>query len=305
MSSSNPIIALLAHEKLDGDNYIKWKSNINIVLICENQKFVLTEECPPEPHATASRNVREKYDSWQLANNKARCYMLASMNDVLRTKHENMETAYEIWESLSSMFGRQSDQSRHEATKAYLTTKMKKGSSVREHVLNMINLIHQAEIHGATVDEKTQVSVILESLTSDFLPFTTNYIMNKLEYNLTQLLNELQTFETISKTRSKEGEANVAQKRPSSSAGRTIKRKKKKSTGGSGVQPKQRAPKSGEKKKNSSKVKEPKGKCFHCGVEGHWKRNCKKYLSEVKHKKQGKYDLLVLEACLVKDDTST
>ena len=43
MSSSNPIIALLANEKLNGDNYIKWKSNINIVLICENQKFVLTE----------------------------------------------------------------------------------------------------------------------------------------------------------------------------------------------------------------------------------------------------------------------
>ena len=36
---------------------------------------------------------------------------------------------------------------------------------------------------GATVDEKTQVSVILESLTPAFLPFTTNYIMNKLEYN--------------------------------------------------------------------------------------------------------------------------
>ena len=190
MSSSNPIIALLANEKLNGDNYVKWKSNINIVLICENQKFVFTEECPPEPHATASRSVREKYDFWQTANNKARCYMLACMNDILRTKHENMETAYEIWESLNSMFGRQSDQSRHEATKAYLTTKMKKGSSVREHVLNMINLIHEAEIHGATVDEKTQVSVILESLTPAFLPFTTNYIINKLEYNLTQLLNE-------------------------------------------------------------------------------------------------------------------
>ena len=77
--------------------------------------------------------------------------------------------------------------------------------------MNMINLIHEAEIHGATVDEKTQVSVILESLTPAFIPFTTNYIMNKLEYNLTQLLNELQTFETISKMRSKEGKANVAQ----------------------------------------------------------------------------------------------
>ena len=88
-------------------------------------------------------------------------------------------------------------------------------------------MIHEAEIHGATVDEKTQVSVILESLTPAFLPFTTKYIMNKLEYNLTQLLNELQTFETISKTRSKEGEANVAQRRPSSSAGRTNKKRRR------------------------------------------------------------------------------
>ena len=191
MSSNNPIIALLANEKLNGDNVVKWKSNINIVLLFENQKFILTEECPPEPHAIASRTVKERYDSWIHSNNKARYYMLASMNDVLREKHEDMETAYEIWESLQDMFGKQFDQFRHEATCSYMNPKMKKGVSVREHVLNMIKLIHKAEIHGATIDESTQVSIILESLTPDFSQFTTNYVMNKLQYNMTQLLNEL------------------------------------------------------------------------------------------------------------------
>ena len=57
MSSNNPIIALLANEKLSGDNFVKWKSNINIVLIYENQKFVLIGECPSELPANASRNV--------------------------------------------------------------------------------------------------------------------------------------------------------------------------------------------------------------------------------------------------------
>ena len=47
--SSNPIIALLANEKLNGDNYVKWKSNINIVLICENQKFVLRRNVLQSP----------------------------------------------------------------------------------------------------------------------------------------------------------------------------------------------------------------------------------------------------------------
>ena len=173
MSSNNPIIPLLANEKLNGDNFVKWKSKINIVLICENKKFVLIEECPPEPPANASRTVRERYDSWIHSNNKARYYMLTSMNDILRKKHEDIETAFEIWESLQAMFAQQSDQCRHEATRSYMNAKMKKGVSVREHVLNMINPMHEVEIHGDTIDERTQVSMILESLTPSFSQFTT------------------------------------------------------------------------------------------------------------------------------------
>ena len=51
--------------------------------------------------------------------------MLVSMNDVLRTKHEPIETAFEIMDSLQAMFGQQSDQSRHEATRTYMNIKMK------------------------------------------------------------------------------------------------------------------------------------------------------------------------------------
>ena len=133
MSSNNPIIALHANEKLSGDKFVKWMSNINIVLICENKKFVLTMECPPEPPTNASRVILERYDSWIHSNNKARCYMLASLNDVLRKKHEDMEIAYEIWESLQAMFGQQSDQCHHEATRSYMNAEMKKGVLVREH----------------------------------------------------------------------------------------------------------------------------------------------------------------------------
>ena len=185
MSASNPIIALLANESLTGDNFVKWKSNVNIVLVCENNRFVLTEECPAEPVANAARSVRESYERWIQANNKARAYMLASMSDVLRLKHEMMETAIEIMDSLQNMFGKQSEQSRHEATRKYMNAKMSKGTLVRDHVLNMANYINEAELHGAIIDEPTQVSIILDSLTPDFLQFTSNYVMNKLDYNVT------------------------------------------------------------------------------------------------------------------------
>ena len=50
-----------------------------------------------------------------------------------------------------------------------------------------------------------------------------------------------------------------------------------------------------------------KGKCFHCNEDKHQKRNYLKYLVDKKGKKenQGKYDLLVVETCLLENDKST
>ena len=83
-----PIVAILSSVKLNSKNFVKWKSNMNLVLICENYKFVLAEKGPPELAANATRTVRETYDHWIQANNKACCYMLVVMFDVLGIKCE-------------------------------------------------------------------------------------------------------------------------------------------------------------------------------------------------------------------------
>ena len=144
---------------------------MNIVLIYENYKFILTEECPLELAANISHSVREAYDHWIQANNKSCYYMLAVMSDVHRIKCKKIETAYKIMESLQAMFGQPFDQSRHNAFKAVMNAKMKARTSVRGHVLKMIKWLNEVEIHGAIINERTQVSMILESLSHAFLPF--------------------------------------------------------------------------------------------------------------------------------------
>lgn len=67
----NPIITILANETLTGINLVKCKSNVNIVLLFENFKFALMEECPPKLAANAPHNVQDVYDCWIQANNKA------------------------------------------------------------------------------------------------------------------------------------------------------------------------------------------------------------------------------------------
>ena len=39
----NPLVVILKENKLDGTNYIDWKRNLDIVLIVEDYKFMLTD----------------------------------------------------------------------------------------------------------------------------------------------------------------------------------------------------------------------------------------------------------------------
>ncbi|KAA0040309.1 gag/pol protein [Cucumis melo var. makuwa] len=67
-----------------------------------------------------------------------------------------------------------------------------------------------AEVNGDAIDEANHVSFILESLPKSFIPFQTNASLNKIEFNLTTLLNELQRFQNLTMDR-KEGKEEDSQ----------------------------------------------------------------------------------------------
>ena len=103
MSMQNLVTALLALAKLNSENFHKWKSNLNLMMmICESQ---ICLHWGVSQGTTDAKSVRDKYDAWIQSNNKAKCFMLVSMEDVLRKTHEHMENAYEIMDSLQAMFG--------------------------------------------------------------------------------------------------------------------------------------------------------------------------------------------------------
>ncbi|KAL5756667.1 hypothetical protein ACOSQ2_021413 [Xanthoceras sorbifolium] len=62
-----------------------------------------------------------------------------------------------------------------------------------------MSYFNTAEINGEAIDEPSQVSIILITLPKSFDQFKSNYGMNKLQFSLTQLLNELATFEALTK----------------------------------------------------------------------------------------------------------
>ncbi|KAL6566068.1 hypothetical protein OROGR_001683 [Orobanche gracilis] len=96
MISFNPLAVILKENKLDGTNFADWKRNLDIVLTAEGHKFVLIEENPLDPEADATPEELAEYRKWKKSDEMARCYILASLTNVLQHPHQTMGTAAEM-----------------------------------------------------------------------------------------------------------------------------------------------------------------------------------------------------------------
>ena len=92
MSHFSPLATILIQNKLTGTNYVDWKRNLDI-LSAEGYKYVLTTPCPPPPSPDSHSSEEDHYTRWQKADEMARCYILASMTNVLQHQHQSMTTA--------------------------------------------------------------------------------------------------------------------------------------------------------------------------------------------------------------------
>nr|XP_016498040.1 PREDICTED: uncharacterized protein LOC107816807 [Nicotiana tabacum] len=140
MTAFNPLTVILTQNKLEGPNYVDRKRNLDIVLIAEEYKFVLDEVCPEKTGDDATDDEHKAYQKWIKANEMVRCYILASMSNVLQHQHQSIESSYGILENLKEML-----------------RIVRLSSSVRDHVLKMMSLLNEAEVLGANIDKDTQV----------------------------------------------------------------------------------------------------------------------------------------------------
>ena len=120
--------------------------------------------------------------------------------------------------------------------------------------------------------------------------------MNKNVNSLSELINGLCAAEGILKTKGTVNLTPASTSKPKSKGNGGWKKKKKADRKSKQVA--LRVAKGSTQAGNSK----PKGKCFHCGEDGHWKRNCSKFLAS---KKQGMLKSLLFESCLVLNPTNS
>ncbi|XP_059629675.1 uncharacterized protein LOC132272568 [Cornus florida] len=174
---------------------------LDIVLIYEGFNYVLKT---PRPFPPLPEDPPEEYEVFKKCNKvdeMTRCYILASLSNVLQSQHLHYLTSADIMLNLKEMFGQVGKSARQTTMTNLMTTKMVQGTPVQDHALKMIGFLNELKILGCNLDSELQVDMIIASLLDSLNSFRVNYSTNKLEYSLAELLNELVTFEGIIKSK--------------------------------------------------------------------------------------------------------
>ncbi|XP_059627219.1 uncharacterized protein LOC132270012 [Cornus florida] len=105
MSPFSPLANILKENRLTGPNYIDWKRQLDIILKYEGLNYMLTTPRPSPPLPEDPPEEHEVFKKWNKADEMTRCYILASISNVLQSQHLQYLTSADIMLNLKEMFG--------------------------------------------------------------------------------------------------------------------------------------------------------------------------------------------------------
>ena len=108
MTNFNPVAKILDGNRLSRPNYVDWKMNLIIVLIADKIAHVLNTDSPELALADETEEQRDAFNKWHEAGEMAKCYIMASMTNVLQKQCQGLVTAQDMMLHLKEMFGEQS-----------------------------------------------------------------------------------------------------------------------------------------------------------------------------------------------------
>ena len=284
--------AFLEKEKLksNGSNFTDWFRNLRIILTATQKAYVLDAPLGEPPAVDAPEDVRNVYQSLRDDHTVVQCAILYGLEPELQKRFEH-HGAHEMIEKLKTIFQTHARVERYDASEKFFNCKMEENGSVSEHVLRMSGYADRLSQLGIVIPNELGIDRVLQSLPPSFKSFVMNYNMQGMQKTLPELFAMLKTAEVEIK---KEHQVLMVNKTAS------FKKKGKKGKfkkGGKKVATPAKKPKAGP---------DPDTECFYCKGSGHWKRNCPKYLADLKagNVKKGILDIHVIDVYLTSTRSS-
>ncbi|KAK1645997.1 hypothetical protein QYE76_063802 [Lolium multiflorum] len=260
----------LEKEKLkgNGSNFTDWFRHVRIFLAGVSLQYVLEAPLGSPPPPAVSEDIKNVYETRVTRYSEVQCAILCSLEAELQKRFEHHDPCDMMCE-LKLIFETHAAVESYEASKQFFNCMMEEGSSVSEHMFAMSGHAKKLSDLGIVIPNKLGIHRVLQSLPPSYKNFVMNYNMQNMNKELPELFSMLKSAEVEIK---KENQVLMVNKTTSfKKQGKPNKGNFKK--GGKKVAAPPEKPKAGPK---------PETVCYYCQGKGHWKRNCTKYLADLK-----------------------
>ncbi|XP_074276416.1 uncharacterized protein LOC141600113 [Silene latifolia] len=261
----------------NGSNFSEWDAQLKLAAEGDDKLRYLTEASPLEPSTRSTAATREAYEAYQKESAAMKNVLIFAMEAELQRRAFKMGNANEIYSKLVTMFSQTPRIVQYEAAAAFFDLDFKEGQKVSPHVLKLMELVETLKIQKVEIPKELIVDRILHSLSKvkAYVQFRVNFNMQDKDVSLEELHKLLVQAE-------RDMGLNVNPPKDVLNISTKSKGKFKKN----GRKGKKQAPtftKAKSCEASTSKVKKgPLDKCHYCNGMGHWKRNCSKYLGDIK-----------------------
>ncbi|KAK1663179.1 hypothetical protein QYE76_051338 [Lolium multiflorum] len=252
MASSINFNQFLEKEKLKS-NFTDWFRHVRIFLNGGNLQYVLDAPLG-DPPETETDEVKNVYATRKTRYSQVQCAILCSLEADLQKRFEHHDP-HELINELKTIFETHAAVECYEASKHFFSCMMEEGSSVSEHMLAMTGHAKKLSDLGIVIPNRLGLINMNKELPELFAMLKSAEIEIKKEHQVL-MVNKTTSFKKQGKSKGKNKKSGKKAATP------PVK------------------PKSGPK---------PDAECKE---KGHWKRNCSKYLADlksglVKKKKEG------------------
>ncbi|RVW92399.1 Retrovirus-related Pol polyprotein from transposon TNT 1-94 [Vitis vinifera] len=270
--------------ELRGDNFKIWKERILLQLGCMDIDYAIRKD---EPHKITDTSTPEQillYERWEKSNRLSVMYIKTKISAGICGSIEQHENVRELLKAIDEQFVTSDKALASTLIMKFTSLKLTGIRGVREHIMEMRDIVAQLKKLEVEMSESFLVHFILNTLPPQYGPFKISYNTHKDKWSI----NELMTMCV-----QEEGRLLMEQ---GESAMLVTQRKGKKGKSQASQKGKQQIPPKSDIKKDE--------KCFFCKKKGHVKKKCLKFQNWLE-KKGNPTSFVCFESNMVNVNTNT